>query len=319
MIERLAIGIDLGGTGIKLGVVNAQGTMSQTFRFMTPSKSDPAQVAAMIIEEAEALIRTVGRNRIVGIGIGAAGDVDPDNGVIRLSPNLNWRHVPLKKMLQRRLKFRITVENDANVAAWAAYVVEAKRKVDNLLCITLGTGIGGGIVLGGKLFRGATGTAGEIGHMTLYPEGIPCNCGNNGCLERYVGARAMVEEARRAIEKGETTIIPKLIGHDVSRLNPLSIDQAARQGDRVALALWQQSGERLGIALASVINILNPHMIVLAGGLSRARRLLLDPLQRTILQRAFPTPAKEAKLVISKLDQDLGIVGAGLVAHELQQ
>jgi glucokinase len=315
-MPRLALGIDMGGTGIKLGLVDTHGKLRRTFRFSTPAKTDPDQVVGLIVEQAQALLETVKRQSILGIGIGCAGDVDPETGSIRISPNLRWTNVPLKRLLARHLKFPIVVDNDANVAAWAAYVVEAKRKIRNLIGITLGTGVGGGLVIEGRLYRGTTGSAGEIGHMTLFPEGVPCNCGNQGCLERYLGARAMVEEARRAIESGESTIIPKLVHHDLSRLDPLILEQAAKQHDRLAQHLWDQAGERLGIALASVVNILNPEWIVLAGGLSRSGRLLLDPLRRTLLKRSFPTPARAVKLVISQLDQDLGIVGAGLVAHE---
>ena len=153
--------------------------------------------------------------------------------------------------------------------------------------------------------------------MTLYPEGVPCPCGNHGCVERYIGARAMAKAAIQAIESGEKSAIAEMAGHDFSKITPLLIEDAAKAGDRLALRLWEDAGTQLGIALASVVNLLNPEWIVLAGGLSRARSLLLDPLRRTILQRSFPTPAKAVKLVISKLDQDLGMVGAGLLAHEL--
>jgi len=315
-MSKLAIGIDMGGTGIKLGLVDPNGKLLQTLRLSTPARTDAEQVVALIVENVHSLLQWTGRRSISGIGIGCAGDVDPVTGVIRVSPNLRWKQVPLKALLSKRLKFRLRVENDANVAAWAAYVVEARRQVQNLVCITVGTGIGGGLVINGKLFRGTTGSAGEIGHMTLFPEGVPCNCGNLGCLERYIGARAMAAEARRAIESGEKTLIKKMADHEFSEITPLLIHQAAQQRDPLALRLWEEAGERLGIALASVVNLLNPEWIVLSGGLSRAGRFLLDPLRRTIQKRSFPAPAGAVKLVISRLDQDLGIVGAGLLAHE---
>jgi len=315
-MSKLALGVDMGGTGIKLGLVDAQGKLLKTLRFSTPTKSDPIQVVSLIVEHVQTMLELIGRSTITGIGIGCAGDIDPKAGVVRISPNLHWKQVPLKSLLSRRLKYPIHVENDANAAAWAAYVVEARRKIPNLLCITVGTGIGGGLVINDRLYRGTTGSAGEIGHMTLFPEGPPCSCGNQGCVERYVGARAMAAEARRAMESGEKTLIHKLVGGEPSLITPLIVEQAARQKDRLALYLWEQTGERLGISLASVVNILNPQWIVLAGGLSRAGRLLVDPLRRTILKRSFPTPARAVTLVISKLDQDLGIVGAGLLAHE---
>jgi glucokinase len=315
-MSKLALGVDMGGTGIKLGLVDSHGKLLKTLRFSTPTKSDPDQVVGLIAEHVQTMLELIGHRTIVGIGIGCAGDIDPEAGVVRISPNLHWKQVALKALLARKLKYPIHVENDANAAAWAAYVVEARRKIPNLICITVGTGIGGGLVVNGRLYRGMTGSAGEIGHMTLFPEGTPCSCGNQGCLERYVGARAMAAEARRAIASGEKTLIRKMVGDDLSQITPLIVEQAARQKDRLALELWEQAGERLGITLASVINMLNPQWIVLAGGLSRAGRLLVDPLRRTISKRSFPTPAQAVTIVISKLDQDLGIVGAGLLAHE---
>jgi glucokinase len=312
-----ALGIDLGGTGIKMGLIEPDGRIMRKVRLPTPQGVGPKEVTDVIVREARLLIQTLGKKPVLaGIGVGSAGDVEPGTGVIRISPNLKWHNVPLKKLLAKELRYPITVENDANVAAWAAYAVEAKRAVRNLLCVTLGTGVGGGIVIEGKLYRGSSGSAGEIGHMTLFPEGVPCNCGNFGCLERYVGARAMSDEARRAITGGEKTLIIELVEGDLQRIEPLIVQKAARANDRFALHLWELAGERLGIGLASLINVLNPEWIVLAGGLSRAGDLLSEPLRRTIQKRAFATPAATAKIVISKLDQDLGIVGAGLVAHE---
>jgi glucokinase len=295
--------------------VDDQGRLLRMLKVSTPSKRDPRRVVNLIVAQAATLLRTLHGKKVRGIGIGTAGDVDPKTGSVRMSPNLGWTNVPLKALISRRLKYPITVENDADVAAWAAYVVEAKRRVQNLLCVTVGTGVGGGLIIDGKLYRGTTGSAAEIGHMTLFPEGVPCPCGNNGCLERYVGALAMAREAQEAIRSGAPTMIPRLVRNDLSKITPLILQQAAGQNDKLALHLWDQVGERLGIALASLINVLNPEWIVFAGGLSRAGRLLLDPVRRTILKRSFPTPAAAAKLVISKLDQDLGIVGAGLIAH----
>ena len=315
-MPKLTLGIDMGGTGIKLGLVDDRGRLHKTIRFSTPAAADPVQVVERIVRETAGLLKASGQKTIYGIGIGCAGDIDPVSGVVRISPNLGWKQVPLKTLLRRHMKYPILLENDANVAAWAAYVVESKRQVKNLLCVTIGTGIGGGLILGGALYRGTTGSAGEIGHTTLYPEGIPCNCGNHGCIERYVGAKAMALEAQRLLETGEQSLVRQLVEDDLSKITPFIVQKAARQKDPLALRLWKQAGERLGITLASAVNVLNPEWIVLAGGLSRAGRLLVAPLRRTILERSFPTPAKAVKIVISKLDQDLGIVGAALLAHE---
>jgi glucokinase len=313
-MSKLTLGIDLGGTGIKFAIVDASGRMIRSAKVLTPSKSHPSEVSELIVAQAKGLIGS-SHKKISGVGVGTAGDVDPKTGVVRLSPNLGWKNVPFKALIARHLKYPIRVENDANVAAWAAYVVEAKRKVKNLICVTVGTGLGGGFILNGELYRGATGSAAEIGHVTLYPDGIQCACGNRGCIERYVGAVAMSQQAREAIEAGASTIVTRMVQDDMTKISPYILQEAARLNDKFALGMWNTIGERLGIGLAGLIDVLNPEWIVLAGGLSRAGNLLLDPVRRTILQRAFPTPARAAKLVISKLDQELGVVGAGLIAH----
>ncbi len=315
-MSKLAVGIDMGGTGIKLGLVDPSGKLVKTIRLPTPINTHPERVAASVAQETKNLLKKAKLRDIVGIGVGCAGDIDPVHGTVRISPNLRWKQVPLKTLLARTLKFPIHVDNDANVAAWAAYQVEAKRKVKNLLCVTVGTGVGAGLVLDGKLYHGVTGSAGEIGHVTLFPEGLICACGNQGCTERYAGAKALCYEAKHAIQSGEKTLIQKMVKNDLSKLTAFIIQKAARKGDRLAQHLWEQAGERLGITIASVVNLLNPEWIVFAGGLSRAGSLFLDPIQRTILKRSFSTPARAVRLVISKLDQDLGMVGAGLLAHE---
>jgi glucokinase len=163
MSNPITLGIDLGGTGIKLGLVDAQGRLLQTQKMLTPSKCDPRHVVDLMVAKANLLLRTLKNKKIKGIGVGTAGDVDPNTGTVRISPNLSWHDVPLKRLLRSRLKYPIRVDNDANVAAWAAYVVEAKRRVANLLCVTVGTGVGGGLILNHTLYRGTTGSAAEIG------------------------------------------------------------------------------------------------------------------------------------------------------------
>jgi glucokinase len=318
MPKKITLGIDVGGTGIKMGLVERSGKLRRSLRFSTPSKSDPKEVAELIGVQARMLLKSKGFGTLLGVGVGAAGDVQRQTGIIRLSPNLRWKNVPLKKLLARHIDAPIVVENDANAAAWGAYIVESKRAVKNLACVTIGTGIGGGLIIDGKLYRGATGTAGEIGHATLYPEGHTCPCGNRGCLERYIGVRALSENARQAIASGASSLITSLVKGDLTKIEPLHIQKAARQGDLLARRLWRQAGESLGVGLASLVNVFNPEWIVLSGGLSRAGRLLLDPLKKTIRERSFPVPSRAVRLVISRLDQDLGIVGAGLLAFESQ-
>jgi len=313
MNRPLAIGVDLGGTGIKIALVQNDGRILERRRLQTPTDYNPARIVDEICAVSDSWINGALKKRIQGVGIGCAGDIDARRGVVRLSPNLGWRDVPFLKYFQKALpKTPLSMDNDANVAAWAAYCVEGQRRVKNLLCITLGTGVGGGIVLNGQLYRGATGSAGEFGHTTLYPSGTPCACGNRGCLERYVGGRAIVEETLRLLREKAPSSIPSLVQYDLTRVDAKIIEKAALQGDAFAQSVWRRAGENLGIAIASLINSFNPERIYLAGGISRAGRLLFDPMTEMIHRRAFPVPAKAAKVALSKLDQDLGVVGAAL-------
>ncbi|MFH1369627.1 MAG: ROK family protein [Elusimicrobiota bacterium] len=310
-MKNFYVGIDLGGTGVKIAVVDEKGTIIEHSGFPSSSPCDPKKIAQQISHHVKKLKHY---SRTKGIGIGAAGDIDQKTGVVRFSPNLGWKNVMFRDMLAKSLKKRIRIDNDANVAALGAYWLESKGKARNMLCVTLGTGVGGGLICDGKLYIGATGSAGEIGHVTINPHGPKCNCGSHGCIERYIGAPRLSEQGREAVIKGKSRIIKKLVNGDLNKITPEILEQAAILGDRHAKKIWETAGERLGIVLASVINLLNPEMIVLAGGVSRAGDLLIKPLKKAILARAYETPAKACRIVISKYTQKLGVVGAALMA-----
>jgi glucokinase len=216
-------------------------------------------------------------------------------------------------MLKSSLPEPIVIDNDANAAAWGAYWLETDGKIKNFVCITLGTGIGGGLIINGKLYRGATGSAGEIGHMPLDPYGLRCNCGSFGCAERYLGANYLSMQAKEAVERGRSKIISKLTEGNIDNITPQILTRAANMGDQLSKEIWQQAGERLGVILAGVVNLLNPEMVVLAGGVSLAGQLILKPLRDTVKKRAFKTPAKACQIVISRYNQNLGVVGAALL------
>jgi glucokinase len=310
-MAKLYLGIDLGGTQVKLAVVSAKGEILETNTFPNNAGSIPEKILGEIVAHAQ---RMKNFKKLAGTGIGVAGDIDQSKGVVRFSPNLTaWRNIPLRTMLQRRLPHPINIDNDANVAALGAYWLEAKGKVKNLVCVTLGTGVGGGLVCEGKLYRGTTGSAGEIGHMVLDPNGPQCNCGSRGCIERYVGAPYLSLEAQELVKGGKSKIMHKLVGGNISAITPAVIAEAANMGDTIAGNIWRQAGERLGIVLAGVINLVNPEIIVLAGGVSRAGNLILKPIKDTVNERAFRTPVRACRIIISRYDQKLGVVGAALL------
>ena len=314
-MSNLRIGIDFGGTGIKIALVSKTGELLKFNEFPTPKNPEPLIITQQIKNSIESLLDRTSATQIrqIPIGVGVAGDIDHATGVVRYSPNLSWKNIPLKRLLTQRLKQKIFIDNDANAAAWAAYIVDAKRKVSNLIAITLGTGVGGGVIINKSIYRGSTNSAGELGHMTFVPNGLLCLCGNHGCVERYIGAKAMVDEVKDRLSKGQKTLISKMISGAVDKLSPVLILEAAKRNDRFALGIWRSMGERLGIAMSSLVNLLNPDLIVLSGGLSRAGKNLLIPAKRTLKANSFLTPAKHVQLKVSKLDKHLGVVGAALL------
>ena len=309
-MSKLFLGVDLGGTVVKIAVVDSKGKIIEQ-RAFSNNDHKPENVVKKISDHYKLISN---RSHISGTGIGVAGDIDQDRGVVRFSPNLGWKDLPLKKMLAKHLPGPIRMDNDANAAAWGAYWLETKGLVKNMVCVTLGTGVGGGIICNGDIMIGATGSAGEIGHMTLDPAGPRCNCGNYGCIERYVGAKYLSDEVRERIKNGERSRITGIVKGDHALITPEIITIAAKAGDKLAINIWYQAGVRLGIMFASLINALNPEMIVLAGGVSRSGDLIMKPIKETVKKRAFKTPAGACKIVFAKNTQHLGVAGAALLS-----
>ena len=311
-MTRLFLGIDLGGTEIKVAVVDEKGNILESGELKNDPTMSTEQLCGEIVDKARGMKDF---RRISGTGIGVAGDIDQKRGIVRFSPNLpGWKNANLKVLLGKALPRPIVVDNDANAAALGAYWLEAKGKVKNLLCVTLGTGVGGGLICEGKIYRGASGTAGEIGHMPYNPDGPECNCGSRGCIERYIGAPNLSFYAREGVRSGKSSIMHELVGGNLEKITPKIITDAARKGDAYAQKMWNEAGQKLGVVLAGVINLINPEMIILAGGMSKADELLLEPVRETIKQRAFKTPTKACRIKISRYDQKLGVVGAALLA-----
>ncbi|OGS19478.1 MAG: hypothetical protein A2219_03140 [Elusimicrobia bacterium RIFOXYA2_FULL_50_26] len=312
-MAKIYLGIDLGGTEVKLAVVDAYGNILEHASFQNSFNSVPEEVVAEIVRFSRNMKHF---SEVSATGVGVAGDIDQQKGVVRFSPNLpRWKNTPLKKLLERELPGIISIDNDANAAAWGAYWLDAKGKVRNLICVTLGTGVGGGIICDGKLYRGATGTAGEIGHIPLNPDGPRCNCGSFGCIERYVGAAHLSSQAKELLKTRKHSKILTLSGGDPDAITPYILARAAESNDTIAINIWKTAGRQLGIVFAGIINFFNPEMIVLAGGVSKAGKLILDPIKETVRERAFEKPASICKIVISKYTQKLGVVGAAFLSR----
>lgn len=309
----LAIGVDIGGTKVAAGVVDEHGRVVDRERRDTPGH-DVAETEATIV----AVVRTLaGRHAVSAVGIGAAGWIASDQATVLFAPHLAWRDEPLREALAGRIDVPVVVENDANAAAWAEYRFGAGQGHAVVACVTLGTGIGGGLVVNGALYRGAYGVACEYGHMTLVPEGRLCACGNRGCWEMYASGRALARDARElAAESPMAAARLIALAGSVDALTGPVVTAAATDGDPAAEAICTTMGRWLGRGLANLAAVLDPSVFVIGGGVSEAGELLLRPAREefanTLTGRGF-RPA--AHIVGAALGPEAGLVGAADLAR----
>ena len=312
-MAKFAVGIDLGGTYTKLALVDTKGRVSHRAKLSTAAYGTRADLVAAIVAEVRAVLEKsrLSPKNILGVGIGVPGIVDFKRGrVYNLTNVPGWKDTPLKRMLEAKLNVPVLVDNDVNLMALGEWRFGAGRGAENLVCITLGTGVGGGIIIDGNLYRGSAFSAGEVGHMPLKEKGLPCGCGSYGCLERYVGNRYIVDELKGRIRHGSPTIIKKLVNNDLSALTPEIISKAALKGDRLSIDFWSTVGERIGVTLAGIVNLLNPDRIIIGGGVADAGEPLFRSIRKTVGERALPVPGKAVKILKAKLGNDAGIIGA---------
>jgi glucokinase len=278
------------------------------------SRSEVISVFASICKEFISE-NNIKKTQIYGVGIGVAGPIDFNKGYIHYLTNVKgWKNTPLKKMLSNKIKLPVYVDNDVNVVTLGELAYGAGKGYDNAICLTLGTGVGGGIVINGHLYRGANFTAGEIGHIPINMEGPKCNCGGRACLERYVGNKYIVRRAKSLLRNNKRSLIAKLVDNDLSKITPKVISQAAKKKDKIALQIWREIGEYLGVALSGLINTLNPEVIIIGGGVSKAGKPLFDVIKNTIKLRAMKNPASFVQIVPATLGEEAGIIGASVLA-----
>jgi glucokinase len=312
-MKRFAVAVDLGGTNMRTAAV---GTDAEIWI----KHKEPTEVGAGKAAVLDQLVRTIQRlilearganGQAVGVGVGTPGAIQLATGVVTDAPNLpDWHYVPLREVLTARLPLPVWIENDANAAALGEHWAGAAQGVENLICLTLGTGVGGGIILDGKLWRGVDGTAGEIGHMSLDPVGPLCTCGRTGCLEAYASATGIVRMAREAMGRGVRTRLRDLTQAQPADLTAALVYRAAMDGDRLARRVLQRMGWYLGIALANLLNLLNVELIVLSGGVTEAWDLFIDSAETEMRRRAFEIPARRARLVRAMWGDEAGLLGA---------
>ena len=313
------IGIDLGGTNIAVGAVSEAGSIlaeASTKTLAQRSFEDIVKDMADCVKKVMAKAK-VTLEEIKSIGIGIPGVAEADSGMVFNCTNLGWVNVPLRAEMQKYINKPVLIDNDANVAALAESFVGVSAGSQTSVMVTLGTGVGGGIVIGGKPWPGAHGRGGEIGHMTLVPDGVPCTCGNNGCVERYCSATALIRLARQECYSFPDSAILKKAGGDPEKINAKLVIDAAKEGDASALRVFNTFVRYLALAINNITAFFDPDMIVLGGGVSHAGDFLLDAV-RTLLPRhqmfkTLPAP----KVELARLGNEAGIIGAALLGKNL--
>jgi len=315
--DDLILGVDLGGSKILTAVTNSQGKMLSRDHSITPASKGYEAVIQSILESVHRALEQaeVAISELAAIGVGAPGLSNPETGILFTSPHLpGWRDVPLRNIMQEKLGKKTFLINDANAAALGEFYFGAARGVRNFIYITLSTGIGGGIVVDGKIYTGAIGAAGEVGHMTIDDDGPICNCGNRGCWETLASGTALAREARHRIKEGVGTSILEYVEGDVEKVTAQVIHSAAEQGDSLAKELIDRTGYYVGVGLANLINIFNPELIVIGGGLSNIGDMLLKPAFKTAGERAYKETFQAVRFVSAELGRNSGVLGAAAFA-----
>jgi len=309
------VGIDFGGTGIKVGIIDESGKILIKDSFVTDPKKSGDEIVKHIAECTQKVMddSKLPQENILGVGIGSPGLLNPETGQLKIVTNVpNLNEVYMAKGISDFLKKPAFLDNDVNAMSLGEFYYGSGKGKQNVIALTVGTGVGGGIILNGQLYRGSTFTAGEIGHMSIARDGKHCGCGNYGCLERYVGKEGIIERFEMYKSKGIETSIDKYL--EEGKVTPKAIAMAAKDGDKISIEVLKESGEILGHAIASLVNILNPEMVIIGGGISNAGDLLMEPVRLGMLKHAYTIPAAAVKIVRAQLGNDAGLVGAASLA-----
>jgi len=316
--SAFVVGVDVGGTKIATALVDAAGTIIARYTSKAHSGRPPEEVIKAIIEGCRDVVDAAHRKGVPvsGVGVAFAGHVHGAKGVVLTASNLpGWSNYPLRNRLEEQLEFPVLLENDANCAAWGEYCFGAGRGSVYMCYVTFSTGYGLGIVADGKLYSGATGTAGELGHTVVDVDGPVCFCGKRGCIMSYACGMAISRMARERLGGGEPTLLRQLVA-DPTRIEAEAVAHAARAGDRTAREILETAGRYFGIGLSTVVQVLNPDRIVIGGGLVKIGPPLMDPCLRALNENIHPVLVDSAEIVLSKMDEDAGLIGAAALARQ---
>ena len=312
---RFVLGIDIGGTNLVVGSVAEDGSrILATASEPTQAEAGAKDVLERLVALAERAIADTRRQapgaEILGVGVGAPGPLDTKRGIVLLTPNLGWVNLPLRQLIRDRLGLPAALDNDANCAVLGEWWVGAARGARTAIGITIGTGIGGGLILDGRLFHGASDVAGEIGHTTIDTEGRRCKCGNYGCLEAYASGPNIALRAVEEIEAGAVSQLPSLVNGDLRKITAQTVYQAAADGDELALEVVNDTAKFLGVGIGNLLNVFNPEVVVVCGGVTLAGDHLFVPLRREAARRAFKPAVAACRIVPGELAGTAGVYGA---------
>jgi glucokinase len=315
--QRYILGIDLGGTNIVAGAMPEDGSEEIAMRSQPTHAELGADVVASRIIQIIGDVMTVTmaqtgakRDDFIGVGIGAPGPLDREKGLVIIAPNLGWRNFPLRDLIADGVGLPATLDNDANCATLGEWWCGAAKGGRNVVGLTIGTGIGGGLILDGRLYHGASDVAGELGHTTIDSTGRRCKCGNYGCLEAYASGPNIAERAREAIASDETSLLRDLVGGQLELITAQTVYDAATRGDEIAREVVRDTAKFLGIGVANLLNIFNPDVVVIAGGVTQAGDALFEPMRAEVRRRAFRPAVEACRIVAATLPGTAGVVGA---------
>jgi glucokinase len=314
---RFVLGVDLGGTKISVGAMPADGSR----QYALHSKPTLAERGADAVVErigemvetsiAETIAETgAARDAFLGVGIGSPGPLDRERGLVITTPNLGWHNFPLRDRVSHAVRLRATLDNDANCATLGEWWIGAARGARNVVGLTIGTGIGGGLILDGKLYHGASDVAGEVGHTSIDSTGRRCKCGNYGCLEAYASGPATADRAREALAGGEDSLLVTMVDGKLGELTAQHVYDASKRGDPMAREVVRETARFIGTGVANLLNIFNPDVVVLAGGVAQAGEELFGPVRAEVRRRAFKPAVDACRIVPGSLGGAAGVVGA---------
>ena len=315
---RFVLGIDIGGTNLVVGSVAEDGSsMVASASEPTHSEAGATDVVDRLVELAERAVAITRREapgaEILGVGVGAPGPLDTKRGIVLLTPNLGWVNMPLRQLIHDRLGLPAALDNDANCAVLGEWWVGAARGARHAIGITIGTGIGGGLIIDGQLYHGASDVAGEIGHTTIDTEGRRCKCGNYGCLEAYASGPNIALRAVEELEAGAESRLRALVDGDLAKVTAQTVYQAAADGDELALEVVNDTAKFLGVGIGNLLNVFNPEVVVVCGGVTLAGDHLFEPLRREVARRAFKPAVNACRIVPGELAGTAGVYGAAKI------